>query len=193
MSANSLSGSRSELDAQRRFHIEGVAEGRYELAYVRPELMGLDESYPVAEVRVARGDTSRVTIDPPSYGEVLASACGTPEWNPEAAVLLGEVVDAETGIAATDADVRVQWRTYTREDLERRRFGGTERSRTARTDDEGAFRVCGVPTRSMLTVTVDLDQVGSLERSLRIPAGQPVESVVLDGSPPVSRLGTAAW
>lgn len=179
-------GARSEVDGRRRFRIEGVAEGRYELAYVRPELMGLDASYPVAEVRVSRGDTSRVTVEPPPYGEVLAWACGAREWNPEAAVLLGEVVDAGTGVALTDTEVHVAWQTVTGLDLGRMQV--RERTRTTRTDDRGAFRVCGVPTESTLRVTAEGGGGTSYRGSAFIPVGQPVASLVLDGSASRARV-----
>lgn len=135
-------GVEAGVDADGRFTIRGLPEGVYQLAYLRPELMGLDRDYALTEVRVTGGDTTAVRLRAPDPLEVMASACGADEetWDSGMGVILGRVADADSRVAA---GIPVLARWIAGIDVPGMRV--RNRSERTETGPAGEFQLCGVP------------------------------------------------
>lgn len=143
-------GIHTALDESGGFAFDGLPEGSYRLAYIRPYLMGVDREYAVADARVLPGDTTTVRITAPPVHDVLAAACQVEEWNPRTGILVGDVSDGQ-GRALEDVDVVAEWVAV--RNLSGRMIGQA-RTAEAVTNRLGEFRICGVPVdRHTITVT----------------------------------------
>jgi hypothetical protein len=94
---------------------------------------------------VPGADTLRVTLATPSAAELRAETCGAAEdgaWGRAARTVIGVVRDADTGRPVRGASVRAQW---TRFALGAGAVGGRAEWRETRSDDDGRFRLCGLP------------------------------------------------
>ena len=143
-------GLETEVDAEGRFGISALPEGVYSLAFLRPDLVGLDRDYVVADVRVQEGDTVSVRFEAPDPNAVLARACGVEEWAPNTGVLQGHVAVAGSQVARPGVTVLAEWVTVQDVSTRLRAEASTV---STETNDLGAFRVCGVPTDGR-TITV---------------------------------------
>ena len=165
-----------DLDAEGRFEIGDLPAGAYQVALLQPSLRGLDRGYTLANADIFPGDTARLQLEAPPAGAVMATACGRDpeEWLPGTGVLLGDVVETDSQIAATGATVVAEWLNIVR--LRTQVQAATRTIETA-TNELGGFRVCGVPTDgTTIRVTVSLDGQ-SLSREVWLSYEEPVTTV----------------
>ena len=170
------------VDSLGRFRLDDLAAGVYNLAYTHPDWKGLDRSFAVAEVEVSRGDTSTVVIEPPANEDVLAAFCRVNEWTPRTGVVLGAVVDPETGVAIPDVDVTVSWQSLRSLRLRSDdvRIEGSDDSQVAVTDESGAFSFCGIPTDLSVAISAKRGTSTIAGQSVVLPVEAPVAVVVID-------------
>ncbi len=143
-------GIQTALDESGGFAFEGLPEGSYRLAHVRPYLMGVDREYAVADARVLPGDTTTVRVTAPPVHDVLAAACQVEESNQRTGILVGDVSDRQ-GRAVEAINVVAEWIAV--RNLSGRMIGQA-RTAEAVTNRLGEFRICGVPVdRYTITVT----------------------------------------
>jgi hypothetical protein len=145
-------GATAHPDAQGRFRIADVPPGRYRLAYVRSDMMGLDRTIQESEVEVTRDGPNVVTLRPRQREAVLAEICGVDAWTVGDAILVGDVLEPTSGIALSGAEILVEWQMVG--SLNWNALAATERSVSTSTNELGAFRACGVPTDRQLRVSV---------------------------------------
>ena len=167
------------IDAEGRFRVGGVAEGRYHLAYVRPELMGLDVTYGAADVEISAGGSVNAVIEPPSYDAVFAAACGLPEWKKETGVVLGTVVEVATGEALSQVEVVSRWQRFREIDITSGRVDGTELSQATSTSADGGFRLCGVPMNHSVLVAARVGANETRPVEVRLTSAEPVARVLI--------------
>lgn len=130
-------------DSLGRFRIDGVLEGKYDVAFFHPILHLLGRFPQPVGVEVRPGDPVAASLATPSWAAVLAAGCAPGERKAGTGALVGFVRDAATGIMVTRARVAAAWP----------RSDGTSGRAEARVDSIGAYRLCAVPVGPPLTVT----------------------------------------
>jgi hypothetical protein len=168
-------GAKADVDETGSFRLGGLPEGQYEIAYLRPELMGLDREFAVVQAGVDPGEVTEVLIDPLPQAEIMASVCGMDAWDPTTGIVVGGVVDSRAGVAVAGASVKAEWQRIADVHLKRSRIAGWDRSIATRTDASGAFMVCGVPFDRTISVTASVEDRGSVRHEVFLSRGRPVE------------------
>ena len=163
-----LSGTQyaARTDSAGAFRIDEVPEGSYSASYTHPDLAALSITPAARPVSVRAGAVDSVRFATPPLGAVLASVCPdtirTGEWS---GVVLGRVTD-EGGQPVAGAPVEFRWSR-----LSTNRRGAVNDRLATRTDAEGFYRACGLPTELALTSSVATD-AGQQRLTLRM-MGQP--------------------
>jgi len=173
-------GRMEPVDSLGHFEVSGLPEGRYQLAYLRPELMGLDASHVVSEVEVARGQKVQVQIESPPRPWVLAAACGVSEWEDGTGVLLGSIVNAQTAEPTKDVEVVATWQRVREIDLSAGTVDGSVRTITAVVGPQGSFMFCAVPTDQTITVSARSELGHSVSREVALTSAEPVARVSIN-------------
>lgn len=169
-------GVEAQVDSHGRFTIAGLPEGTYRLAYLRPSMGGLDRDYPIAEARVESGDTARVRLEAADRHEVLATACGTGDWDPTQGVLVGYVFEEATRFAA-GVPVVAEWMVWIEAG---RRLRAQRRSESTETGPLGEFLLCRVPAdHSTITVTAGTATDDRTSAEVILSPEEPVAEVSL--------------
>jgi hypothetical protein len=141
-------------DARGRFTIAGVAPGTYTLMIRTPSLDSMKAAHRVALVV---SDTTTARIRVPNAAELTVMLCGV-NAVPGSGIVYGTVdVSGET---APPRNVRVvaEWNASAPKSLE------------ARTNAQGAYRICGVPLDTLLEVRATVENMNVAPYPLRIPA-----------------------
>jgi len=141
-------------DARGRFTIAGVASGSYTLTIRTPSLDSMKAAHRVALVVL---DTTTARIRVPNAAQLTVMLCGA-NAVPGLGILYGNVdVSGET---APPRYVRVvaEWNVSAPKSLE------------ARTNAQGAYRICGVPLDTQLEVRAIVENMNVAPYPLRIPA-----------------------
>lgn len=131
-----------------RFVFDSVPEGQYTVGFLHPVLDSLDVYLAPVRVDMPHSGRATVALATPNPTTLYAALCpGTRDA--ETGVLIGRVRDVETGTPVPGAIVGTSWMEYVlsgagRED----RHSGL----TTKSDQQGAFRLCGVPLQLMLDV-----------------------------------------
>jgi hypothetical protein len=131
-----------------RFVFDSVPEGQYTVGFLHPVLDSLDMYLAPVSVDMPHSGRAMVALATPSPATLYAALCpGTRDA--ETGVLIGRVHDVETGTPVPGAIVGTSWTEYalSAAGRENHRFG-----LTAKSDQQGAFRLCGVPLQLMLDV-----------------------------------------
>lgn len=133
-------------DNTGRFRVSGLGGGRYGVV-VTPRRWEYPWPPPErTQVEVPEDGVTAVRMTLPTGAELAAAWCGTlPDSLP--AMVVGRVLSAANGAAIPRAQVILSWN---RVDVDPNWSGWTTTAggATARTDDGGWFRVCGVPVES---------------------------------------------
>ena len=139
-------------DDRGRFAFDSVLPGRYSIGFMHPVLDSLDVYVPPIAVELPNSGRVSVALATPSPAALYSTLCPGPHEE-DTGVLVGRVRDVESETPLADAAVGTSWTEilFTAGGREDRRRG-----LLARTDREGAFRLCGVPTRLMLDVRAEL-------------------------------------
>jgi hypothetical protein len=154
-------------DSTGRIRMSPVLAGRYRAAIHTPmmDLLGV----PPMEREVATHDDARVdSLMLPSAAEGVGHACQGTDIAAGEGLLHGRVVD-ERGKVVAGAVITAAWPSnfaLIRSHDGARAFSN-DRTLQARTDDSGRWRVCGVPTSAVVTVTVSADS-GSVREQIRM-------------------------
>ena len=136
---------RGVSDARGEYRIEGVPEGEYSLLFFHTRLgeMGISPgpvTITVSEVPI------EVDLATPSRATVAQSQCLLERPSPDASIFAGRAYDGESGVPLGGARVTLSWET-------------DERARSAstyvRTDSDGWFRACDVPSDRPVLAGVD--------------------------------------
>lgn len=171
-------GVEAGVDTRGRFTIRGLPEGAYQLAYLRPALMGLDRDYALTDVRVTGGDTTAVRLRAPDPREVMATACGADleTWDPDSGVILGRVADADSRVAP-GIPVVAQW-TAGLDVPPRLRV--RYRSEQTETGPAGEFQLCGVPADYRAVTVTAGSGMSRVSEDLILSEEKPVVAVSLE-------------
>jgi carboxypeptidase family protein len=129
-------------DARGRFRLDSVPAGPRTIAFFHPLLDSLAVSAASGRVDVPATGAVSVRLATPSAATVYRALCTAQPADSVNGVVVGTVRDVDDRSAAPGAAVEARWSVLT--------FGGgaaarSEMRATTRTDDEGRFRLCGVP------------------------------------------------
>lgn len=136
-------------DARGRFSFADVPDGEYLLGFQHPQLDSLGVELPPRGIQVRRGRSVRADLALPSAQRLRAAIC-TASGAVGAPVLSGLVRHADGRAPIADAEVIAEWLEVS---LARGSAPVTTRPRLAvRTNAQGFFALCGVPSPGMMRV-----------------------------------------
>ena len=160
-------------NAEGRFSITGLAEGRYRVRFVDQELAAIGHVSAPLTRDVVPGEFTYVEYLAPSIGDVLFQACRGVEREEGSVIVAGSVVDAR-GRGVAGAVVRVLWRGF--------RIAGGDRilddlsnlredlhSLETQSGDAGEFSFCGAPPDVTLTLSAELGDERTPDHELSVP------------------------
>ena len=171
-------GSNQEVysNAEGRFSITGLTEGRYQIRFIDPGL----EAYgfvPEPVTRdVIRGEVGSFDFHLPSIGDVLFEACRD-EAVPDGSVVLAGMVKDEHGRAIPNATVRLRWSRF---DVTSARPTVDNTDVETSANDAGFYRFCGVPSGRLLTVRALVGDNESEPVEVRITQADAAKLAVLE-------------
>jgi hypothetical protein len=129
-------------DARGQFRIENVPTGRAALRFYHARLDSLGFGAAGTTVAVPDSGTVSVVLATPSPATLHGRLCRAPQ-PPSTGVLLGRVRDADGHAPLPNADVTVRWGEWT---VGSGALTRNERKGVSRTDANGAYVLCGIPT-----------------------------------------------
>ena len=152
------------------FRLDGVPAGDHALAFVHPRLDSLATVASAVGVGVAGADTVRVDLATPSWRTLLRTTCGD-TLPPRDGAVVGWVRSGRNGLPLAEADVIIRWsdERARRDGAAPQRDGGRA---DARTDREGAFRVCGIPGGASVQALIGAYGHAPIEMRVPVRAGE---------------------
>ncbi len=138
-------------DARGRFQIDSVPDGHYTIGFLHPVLDSLDLQAPVVAIDVTSGHRTVVTLSTPGREAAYARLCPG-VYATEVGVVVGRVRDVDDESWLADATVATDWAEFT---LAAGRVARHDIRAVARTNRDGVYRLCGVPTDAPLTVRAE--------------------------------------
>ncbi|MDA1080896.1 MAG: carboxypeptidase regulatory-like domain-containing protein [Gemmatimonadetes bacterium] len=153
-----------------RFVMPGVLPGEYALVVRTP---GLDSLGTASETSVTITDAKDdVLVRVPSARQLVASVCGTerPATAGIPGIIVGQTVGPDDTTAPPGTTVSVEWTDAAT---------GGPRAASLPTDANGNFRICGLPTRTAISLRAATDSLRSEPQSVVLAPERPVESVRL--------------
>lgn len=129
-------------DSAGRFRIDSIPPGSHQLEMIHPLLDTLGMSLKTPAMPMKAGDNGRIILAIPSAATVISAKCSPAERARGPAAMVGMVLEADTDNPAAGANVSLDW-----VDIEAtgKTFRKTPRLRSARVQDDGSFRICGLP------------------------------------------------
>jgi len=176
-----LAGTASEAvtDAQGRFRIADVAEGRYSVVFAHPRADTLEHPERPVTVDVRQGAENTVELAVPPLAAVLAGRCSPEERRGGTGVVVGEVREEGGAVPPPGTPVLLTWAAS----------GAAPAGRVvAWTDGQGHYFACSVPvgvavearvgSQSSVAVEVRAGAERAARHDLTAPASR---AVVLEG------------
>ncbi len=139
-------------DARGRFQIDSVPDGHYTLGIMHPVLDSLDLTAPVVSVAVTGGLRTTVALFTPGPASAYARICPD-AYAAETGLVVGRVHDVDDQSPLANATVTTGWTEYT---IAGGHVAGHRVHDTARTNLQGVYLLCGVPTAVPLDVHTEL-------------------------------------
>ena len=148
-------------DDRGRYRLDTLAAGKYSVALWHPILDSLELSLPPRPAELSEGQHATVDLWLPAGGAIRAMSCPGVALPPGTGVLQGRVFDADAAEERplVGAVVAVRWSdlTVNRQTL---KLEGGDHTEGARTNADGQYRFCGLPTDTWLAVQVQKDSMG---------------------------------
>ena len=139
-------------DARGHFQIDSVPDGHYTLGIMHPVLDSLDLTAPVVSVAVTGGLRTTVALFTPGPAAAYARICPD-AYAAETGLVVGRVHDVDDQSPLADATVTTDWTEYT---ITAGRTASHRVRAAARTNRQGVYLLCGVPTTVPLEVHTEL-------------------------------------
>jgi hypothetical protein len=141
-------------DSAGRFRIDSLAAGRYVVGFESPLLDSLEVALAPREAVVPPGGAAKVDLALPPAAKLRAAVCPGISLPPETGAIVGHVVSAESERPLPGVTIAMAWRELGF-DRARLRPISDERTASAVTDDDGWYRLCGVPTGTWLSMQLE--------------------------------------
>ncbi len=179
-------------DAKGRYHIDSIPAGRYLVRITSPLLDSLDLAVPEREVTLAPGETTRLDYALPHGVALRDAVCPGLTLGRGKAVLAGHATDADTDLPLPNAEVVVGWSELV-VDRSTMATSTLQHAASVKTGARGEYRLCGVPTSTLLVVqlqhdalagtavrTMVSDDEGAVVRDLSLSARSALQLAALD-------------
>ena len=132
----------SHTDSRGRYRIDSVVPGDYFATFFHFAVDSLGVQAPIRRVRLGERDPEQVDLALPSAARIIAALCpGLPSLD-SAAVIVGDVRDADSGAPIANAEVSADWVDFIIED---KRFSVLPQGVRTTSASSGAFVLCGLP------------------------------------------------
>ena len=193
-------GVSTRTDARGRFNVAALTEGVWIASFTHARLDSLRLEAPLARVEVVESGTIPLALSIPSASAVARMLC--PSGGDSAVTLVGEVRSAGRRLPLADAMVSVEWPEWV---FAKTSTARENMRRTARTDRDGRYVLCGAPSSTVVSAQAwqDGDSTGVIAYELPASAyavldwsverGQSAAAVETDRSETTAavRTGTA--
>jgi hypothetical protein len=150
-------------DAEGRFRIADLDEGRYAVTFTHPRTDSLRYQAPATDVLVRLGESANVRLVSPSLATAIAAGCAGDSLRAGTGVLAGTVRNRANGAPLAGARVAVWWNGPS----------GTLRGEVE-ADAEGHYRFCGAPQGARLSARATFLGRGGETVTLTLPGADPV-------------------
>jgi hypothetical protein len=181
-------------DRRGRYRFDRVTPGRYAVGVTSSFLDSLEYGGPVTRVDLGASGTTRVDLGTPSRATLQARACPGAALPGGTGALLGTVTSSETDRPLAGARVAVAWSELAIDTATQQVTSG-QRAASVTTDENGQYRMCGVPMAEWLVVQVQhADRAGAVVRTSIGAAGVTVRNLSFSaqGSRPLESPASAA-
>ena len=152
----------ARTDDRGRFRFDSIAPGEYFATFFHPAVDSLGVQAPVRRVRLGARDPERLDLAIPGAERVIAALCPGTQPSDSAAVLVGEVRDADTGLPVASATVVGYWLDFI---IDQEGFRTAPQGMKTSTSSDGAFALCHLPAGGQVAVqaTAGVRATGTLE------------------------------
>jgi len=181
----------AKTDDRGRYRVESLPPGRYMVEFESPFLDSLELTLPAREVVIESGRVSRADFAIPSGATLRAAACPGVPLAKGRGVLFGRALDADTDLPLAGATVVASWTELT---VERAtlRPEYSERAASVKSDSDGRYLFCGLPTATWLEVQLRHGGRSSAIAELSISDSAGVAVRQLSMSPSSAPMDTVA-
>jgi hypothetical protein len=182
-------------DDRGRFAVESLPAGRYLVQVGTATLDSLDVALPPSELRIQGGQTSRAEFALPAGARLRDAICQGLKLPQGKVAVAGRATDADTDRPIAAASIIAAW-TALVFDSAHVRVLPEQRVATVLTDEQGDFRLCGVPSDRPLFLPVQ--HAGRASAVVRIEVseaqGASVQHLSLSGTtaPTIAALDSVA-
>ena len=152
-------------DRRGHYRFDRLAPGSYAVGATSSFLDSLEYGGPAARVAVYAGRVTRLELGGPTRATLQARACPGAALPDGSGALLGRVTTTETDRPLVGARVAVAWSELAIDTIAQQVTSGQRAARVT-TDDDGQYRMCGVPMGDWLLVQVQHDgRAGAVVRT----------------------------
>jgi hypothetical protein len=141
-------------DSAGRYRIDSLPIGRYLLGFESALLDSLEVTLSPREATITPGQVAMLDLALPSAAKLRSAVCLGAALPPETGVIYGHVVSAETESPLAGVGVAMAWRDLSVDRSKRLRAINRERSASVVTDENGWYRMCGVPTGTWVSMQI---------------------------------------
>ena len=130
-------------DSSGEFRIDSLARGSYKLGVYHPYLDSLRVAIVTNDTPIPLAEGKRLIVGVPSASTLIGKTCPASVAD-SSSLLIGTVVDADTGVPIPSAKVTVSWAEY----IFGKKIRGLQKMPAkieVTTSATGAYRVCGIP------------------------------------------------
>jgi hypothetical protein len=144
-------------DSAGRYRIDSLPLGRYLVGFESALLDSLEVAVSPLEATVTPGQVAMLDLALPSAAKLRAAVCLGAALPAETGVIFGHVVSAETESPLAGVGLAMAWRDLS-VDRKTLRPINRERSASVITDENGWYRMCGVPTGTWVSMQIQHDK-----------------------------------
>lgn len=139
----------TRTDDRGRFRFDSIVPGEYFATFFHAAVDSLGVQAPVRRVRLGARDPERLDLAIPAAERVIAALCPGTQPSDSAAVLVGEVRDADTGLPVDGATVVGYWLDFI---IDKEGFRTVPQGVKTAASPEGAFALCHLPAGGQVAV-----------------------------------------
>jgi hypothetical protein len=164
---------------QGQFFLDSLLPGRYLIQVGIPTLDSLEISLPAERIEIEPGKTSRFDVTLPSGAKLRDAVCQGLHLSEGKVAIAGHATNADTDRPLPGADVVASW-VHNFIDAKTHEIVTQTRGASVKTGPNGDYRMCGVPSGTLLSLQVQHD--GRATPVVRVAVSDDEGAVVRDFS-----------